>query len=374
MSDRKLRLGVVGCGYVAQLDYFPILARDDVRARIETIAVCDVAESAAKEAQEKVGAGRYETDFRRLIDDPSIEALALLTPIPLHYEQAVAAIEAGKHVYVQKTMTETVDEATDLIERAKSKQVLLTAAPGMMISPYLQQVKRIIEAGTIGKVCYVRGRGAHAGYERNTHPGWRYKQGGGPVKNTGVYPLHCLTGLLGGVKRVSAFSGIAVPVRYYQGEPIQVEVDDNTVFNLDFGDACFGQVDSSYQIVKSETPQLEIYGTKGAISAQGWSWSRHPRPIAVWAEGPVEDLVKDEQSGWWVAPPDRPKPDAAIQHTMADLLHFADCLLDGAKPLNTPEHARHVVDVINKAYESAQSGRTLAIETSPESIPVPVPA
>ena len=372
MADRKLRLGVVGCGYVAQLDYFPILARDEVRERIYLVAVCDVIESAANDAQERFGARRSEVDYRRMVEADDIDALALLTPIPLHYEQAVAAIEAGKHVYVQKTMTETVDEATDLIERAARANVLLTAAPGMMISPYLQQAKRIIEAGTIGKVCYVRGRGAHAGYERNTNPGWRYKQGGGPVKNTGVYPLHCLTGLIGGVKRVSAFSGIAVPVRYYQGEAIDVEVDDNTVFNLDFGEARYGQVDSSYQIVKTETPQLEIYGTRGAISAQGWSWSRHPRPIAVWAEGPVEDLVKDEQSGWWVAPPDRPKPDPKIQHTMADLLHFTDCLLEGATPLNTPEHARHVIEVIDKGYESARTGQALDVETAPVTSGAPV--
>jgi predicted dehydrogenase len=270
-------------------------------------------------------------------------------------------------------MTETVDEATDLIERARKANVLLTAAPGMMINPYLQQAKRIIDAGTIGKVTYVRGRGAHAGYERNTNPGWRYKQGGGPVKNTGVYPLHCLTGLLGPAQKVSAFSGIAVPVRYYQGEAIEVEVDDNTVFNLDFGEACFGQVDSSYQIIKSETPQLEIYGTKGVISAQGWSWARHPRPIAVWAEGPVEDLVKNE-AGWWVANPDRVKPDPGINHTMMDLVHFADCMLDGVEPLNTGEHARHVIEIINQGYESARTGRTLAIETSLGSIPIPVPA
>jgi len=365
MSTRKLRLGVVGCGYVATLDYFPILARADVRERIDLVAVCDVLEETARSAQERFGAGRFETDFQRMVDDPAIEALALLTPIPLHYEQAVAAIEAGKHVYVQKTMTETVDEATDLIERARRKNVLLTAAPGMMINPHLQQAKRIIDAGTIGKVCYVRGRGAHAGYERNTNPGWRYKRGGGPVRNTGVYPLHCLTGLLGGVRQVSAFSGIAVPVRYYQGEAIDVDVDDNTVFNLDFGDARFGQVDSSYQIVKSETPQLEIYGTTGAISAQGWSWSRHPRPLAVWADGPVEDLTKDEKSGWWVPPADRPKADAAVQHTMADLLHFADCLLDGAPLLNGPEHARHVIEVINKAYESARTGQAQTITTLP---------
>src|SRR5436190_11730362 len=148
MSDRKLRLGVVGCGYVARLDYFPVLAREDVKQRIETVAVCDVSEQLAKEAQELTGAGRFETDYQRLLDDPTIEALALLTPIPIHYDQAVKAIEAGKHVYVQKTMTESVDEATDLIERARKAKVLLTAAPGMMINPYLQQAKRIIDAGT----------------------------------------------------------------------------------------------------------------------------------------------------------------------------------------------------------------------------------
>lgn len=363
MGDRRIRLAVVGCGYVATLDYFPILARPDVRERIELVAVCDVIEDAARSAKERFGARRFYTDYDKVVEDPDVEAIALLTPIPLHYQEALAAIETGKHVYVQKTMTETVTEADDLIERAQRKRVVLTAAPGMMINPHLQQAKRAIEAGVIGKVCYARGRGAHAGYERNTDPGWRYKQGGGPVKNTGVYPLHCLTGMLGSVERVSAFSGIAVPVRYYQETPIQVETDDNTVFNLDFGASCFGQVDSSYQMVKSETPQIEIYGTAGTISAQGWSWAQHPRPLALWANDGFEDLVKDPASGWWVPPPERPKPDPEVKHTMADLLHFAECLLDGLTPINTAEHARHVIEIIAKGYESATTGETLTIDT-----------
>lgn len=365
MTEKRLRLAVIGCGYVACLDYFPILARPDVRERVDLVAVCDVVEASARDAKERFGARRFYTDYDSVVKDAEIEAVALLTPIPLHYQEAAAAIEAGKHVYVQKTMTETVAEADDLIERAHRKRVLLTAAPGMMISPHLQQAKRAVEAGVIGKVCYVRGRGGHAGYERNTDPGWRYKKGGGPVKNTGVYPLHCLTGMLGAVKRVNAFSGVAVPVRYYKGRPIQVETDDNTVFNLDFGDSIFGQVDSSYQVVKSETPQIEIYGTRGTISAQGWSWAQHPRPLALWAEDRFEDLAKDAASGWWVPPSDRPKPDPEVKHTMADLIHFADCLLDGMNPINTPEHARHVIEIISKGYESASTGETLSIGSAP---------
>jgi predicted dehydrogenase len=369
-AQKKIKLGVVGCGYVARLDYFPILARPEVRERLDLVAVCDVVEAAAKSAAEEFGAQRYYTDFQKIVDDKELDALALITPIPLHYEQAKASIEAGKHTYVQKTMTMTVEEATDLIQRARRRGVLLTAAPGMMISPYMQMAKRLIESGHIGKVCYARGRGAHAGYERNTDPSWRYKEGGGPVRNTGVYPLHCLTGLLGAVKRVSAFSGIAVPVRYYQGQPIQVETDDNTVFNLDFGDASFGQVDSSYQVVRSETPQIEVYGTKGTISVQGWSWARHPRPIAVWSNDPVDGLVKDEATGWWVPPPGRDRPDPKINHTMADLLHFADVLIDGKPLLNGPEHARHVIEVINKGYESAKTGQVQSVETVPFPEPV----
>jgi predicted dehydrogenase len=192
------------------------------------------------------------------VEDPEIDALVLLTPIPSHYQQAVIAIEAGKHVYVQKTMTETVAEATHLIELAVRAKVLLTAAPGMMLNPYLQLAKKVIDDGLLGKVCYIRARGGHSGYEKSTDPGWRYRRGGGPVMNTGVYALHCVTGLLGGVKRVSAFSGIAVPVRYYQDQPVEVEMDDNTVFNLDFGAVCYGQVDSSYQILRSEGPQIEL--------------------------------------------------------------------------------------------------------------------
>ena len=241
MSNQKLRLGVVGCGYVAVLDYFPVLARADVRERIDLVTVCDVQEKLAKEAQERFGARRSTTDYQRVIGDPEIDAVALLTPIPFHYDQA--------------------------------------------------------------------------------------------------------------------------------GEAIEVEADDNTVFNLDFGDACFGQVDSSYQIVKSETPQIEIYGTKGTISAQGWSWSRHPRPLAVWTNEKVEGLVQDSQSGWWVLPPDRPKADPQVNHTMLDLLHFTDCLLDGVEPINTPEHARHVIEIIEKGYESAKTGQRPSIETTPGPVP-----
>jgi predicted dehydrogenase len=74
--------------------------------------------------------------------------------------------------------------------------------------------------------------------------------------------------------------------------------------------------------------------------------------------------VKDA-AGWWVPSPDRPMLPYGATHTTLDLWHMADCVLDGVKPVNTPDHARHVIEVIQKGYESARTGQAFALETEP---------
>jgi predicted dehydrogenase len=358
MSTDRVKLGIVGCGAVSLMDYFPALKESYLQERVELVAVCDVVPDRARMVAEQYGAAEAWTDYAEMLDRTKAEALVLLTPIPLHFQQGVAAIEAGKHVYIQKTMTTSYREARELIDRAAARCVTLAAAPGQMLDAAHRAAKDLIERGAVGKVCFARGMGSHPGHENaqthGTNPTWYYRPGGGPVMDVAVYPLHSLTGLLGSVKRVSALSGIALPNRTWKGEPIDVQMDDNTLLLLDFGESVFAELNGSFCQKAFGMPQIDLFAEKGVLQLGGWS--RRDVPLEVYLETDVAGLGK----GWF-----RPQGLAPrMVHTVADLVHFADCLRDGKPPINSAAHAAHVIEVIEKGYLAAKSGQTQAIEST----------
>jgi predicted dehydrogenase len=204
---RKIGIGVVGCGVVCTRDLLPNLVLPEVQERLDLVAVCDVVESRARDTAEQFGARAY-TDVEEMVRHPDIEIVGITTPVRHHLPVALAAIAAGKHIYVQKTMTETVAEADQMIAAAREKGVKILAAPGNHIrSKPLAEIREHIRAGRLGKVCW--GRSALGTRHeddarrlddpaRNVDPSWYYKPGGGPLRDAAVYDLHALTWMLGG--------------------------------------------------------------------------------------------------------------------------------------------------------------------------------
>ncbi len=362
MVDR-VRLAVIGCGNVAQEDYFPVLVRDDVQAKLELVAVCDVAVERAREVATRFGARESYGDYEALLGHAEIDAVAILTPIATHYPIAMAAIEAGRHTYVQKTMTTSVADASNLILAAKERGVKLAASPGQMLDWAHRETKRLIDQGTLGKVCMARGHGPHMGHEvqylHGIDPSWYYRPGGGPVMDVGVYPLHSLTGVLGPAQRVTAFSGIAVPERSWEGRPIEVQIDDNTVLTLDHGDGVFSLVTATYCARRWNAPQFEFYGTRGTAYVAGWT--RATPPLEVYTEVKTTGFP----CGWYAPTTAMGTPPApATKPTAADLLHFVDCVASGQEPIPSAEHARHVIEIIEKGYEAARTGQAQTLTTT----------
>ena len=315
--------------------------------------MCDVAEARARQVAEQYGAAEVWTDFGEMLEKSQAEAIVLLTPIPFHFKQALAAIESGRPTYVQKTMTVTYGEARSLVAEAERRGVMLCASPGQMLDPAHQEAKRLIDDGTVGKPYFARGQGSHPGHENvdtyGIDPTWYYRPGGGPVMDVAVYPLHSLTGLLGSVKRVTAFSGVVEPSRTYQGKPIDVQMDDSTLMLLDFGDNVFAEVNGTYGQIARNTPQVEVYCRDGVLQLGGWS-----RPSV-----PLEVYLKEPRRGWFQ--PDRLQ--RPMKHTVHDLAHFADCVRDGKKPIHSAEHAAHVIEVIEKGYVAARTGQAQPVES-----------
>src|SRR5205807_3616342 len=93
---------------------------------------------------------RVTPDYEALLADEAVEAVLILTPARLHFSQALAAVRAGKHVYVQKPMTETLQEARTLEREVSRQNVRLVAAPGQALNPLLERVRDFIQGGEIG--------------------------------------------------------------------------------------------------------------------------------------------------------------------------------------------------------------------------------
>ena len=369
---RRIGIGMVGCGVVCTRDLLPNLILPDVQERLDLVAVCDVVESRARETAERFGAHRFYTDVEAMVRDPEIEIVGITTPVRHHLPVALAAIAAGKHVYVQKTMTETVAEADRMIDAAREKGVKIVAAPGNHIrSKALQEIRAHITAGQLGKVCW--GRSALGTRheddarrlddpERNVDPSWYYKPGGGPLRDAAVYDLHALTWMLGPARRVTAMSGISLPERQWRDRSIAVELDDNTHFILEFDDTCYVVFSSHFVKGSSRTPRLELYGERGAVVMGGGargSYELFGESDERDRHGKVEQLIQ-------VGDPSPPGSSmrGLANYVVADAIHLADCILEDRQPLIGAEHGRHVVEIIEKVYESARLGQRLELETT----------
>ena len=350
----RVRIGLVGCGAIAQAMHLPGIQMIADLGRADLVAVCDALEDRARAASERFGAPAYFTDLAEMLRRADFDLLVNTTPIPEHFAVSLAALRAGRHVYSQKPLATTVEEATRLIEEAQARGLTLACAPEHPVRPQVQTIKRLVDDGVIGKVAFAKVQSSHDGPEKHDVPRdstWYYKPGSTPILDLGVHGLSQITSVLGPVQRLACFSGRSLPVRQitagpFAGKRIDVEIDDNALLLLDFGRATFAFLDATYCVEASLGPRLEIYGSAGTISLTGrphrWTLQLYETARGAWREVEV--------------------PPASVVRDLG-VLHTVECLLEGTPLRLTADHARHLVEIMAKAPEAAATGRTLALAT-----------
>jgi predicted dehydrogenase len=361
-----LGMGVVGAGAIGIRGALMHLSLSDVQDRVRLAAVCDPVPGRAKAAANKYGVPAFYETYEELLADPNVDAVTLCSPIGLHFEQGMMAVEAGKHVHLNKTMTTTVDEADRLIAQAAEKGICLVASPGMMLHPHNQRIRRLILEGALGKLVWaIVGTAGVGDYHMkeefrtgediltDVNPSWYFrKPGGGPQYDVTVYCLHNLTGILGPAKRVTALSGLVIPEREYHGEKIVCDMDDSTMLLIDFGESLFAYVYGTVAGRLTEGFQPNIYGTQGVI---------------VGTKFGDQDLK---------LPPDHQPhvvgehAQMAESHVFEDMMQLVGWVRDGRPSIASAEHARHVIDIIEAGYRAAETGQTQELRTDFEPLPI----
>jgi predicted dehydrogenase len=361
------RLGIVGGGDIANRTYVPLLKR------VPDADIVGVYDRSASRAMELVESLRERWPDVKAVN--SVEALRTevqadgiynLTPAFVHHEVTRAALEAGLHVYSEKPLAPSVSEASALIELAKQKGLLLQSAPGVVASPRFKWLSNLIDSGDIGTPHLVTAQLASLGparwapYTSDPRPFYDV----GPLVDEGVYAIHWLTGLLGPATKVQAMGSIAIPERVTRtlassGVAFTVKSPDQILIHLTFA-AALGQLLSSFAVVGTRAPSLEIHTATASLSLEDFesSWGS-----AMLFEEPADG--DDPAQEWREVGPD-PEPQAAATANVIEdgAEHFVAALNKRTQPLLSAEHARHMVEIIAAVNESVESGDSVALNTT----------
>jgi predicted dehydrogenase len=305
-------------------------------------------------------------DAAEMLSRERLDGVFNLTPAPLHGAMNRQILEAGVACYSEKPIASTVAEASELIDLANERSLPFLGAPGTAVTSRFRWLKRFLDSGELGVASLAVAHHADAGpaawTEYTGDPTPFYREGVGPVFDHGVYRLHEMTFLLGPVRRVQAMGSIAIPRRRVRGGPlkgqlIDVTTPDHVLIHLEFVSGALGQLLASFGTLDTLAPWLELHLDRGVVTFGGKSWEMDA-PVSIYRDDPDDA----DGSGSWTHGVDVPADE--YNTVAAGARHFLACLLGREAPVLTAEHARHVLDVILKAYASIQDGAAHDTETT----------
>lgn len=384
-----LRIGIVGVGDIARSRYFPEIAGLIEAGDAVLQAVCDADRARAERAAEEYGAAEAFVEYEDLLASPAVDVVVNTTPKPLHGEINVAAVEAGKHLYTEKPIATSREDADRIVALADEGGVRVAAAPPRILHPTYQYLRRFVDGGGIGEAAFATTMASHEGaglHKPHYDAGWFYDEAaGGALYDMGIYGIQRLVYLLGPARRVTALSSQKQAERYvgyfdddgaFVEETVDAGADDNTLFLLDFGDGTFGFVAATHNVMAFKGPRLQLFGDGGTACVS-------------FADGefvPSLYLDTDEVRGWIDDPlPLRPNADLAPDRvqpghdksgfamdmapswewgSIGGVAHLLECVTEDREPVIDARLARHCLDVMETVRRAAETGETEPLSTS----------
>src|SRR3954465_2318315 len=254
-----LRWGVIGTGGIAASFVRDAAGLPDTRI----VAVGSRSQESADRFGDQHGVPRRHPSYQSLVEDPGIDAVYVATPHPLHAQNALAAIAAGKHVLVEKAFTMNAAEAVSVVEAARAADVFCMEAMWTRFLPHAVRIRRLIADGAIGEVRTVA---ADLGMNFPPDPGHRLyapELGGGALLDLGIYPVSWASMVLGTPNRVQAIADSA-----FTG------VDAQTSILLGYESGAHAVLNCTLRALGST--RASIVGTDGRIEIDGAFY--HPTP------------------------------------------------------------------------------------------------
>ena len=363
MTEKKWKVAVIGCGMFGSGVYLPNITKE---ANAVCVAAVDIIEQRAVEACEKYNIPNHYSSVYELIEKCDFDIAIDAASIQAHQEINMAVLGAGKHLISQKPAAPTVEELTEQIELAKKNNVKFACVPIHPMRYDLNMAKQMMKDGTIGVPYYAKCNLSHGGPEyfqyREADPSWFFEPGAGALVDMGVHGLQIVTYMFGPAKAFSCMAKVTTPVREvrsgaFDGKKIKTDMlPDQYVITLDYGEGKMAVVDTGFSQKASKAPQLEIFGDKGTISFTR-PYMNNPMP-EVYIDAPEKGIRGWIEPMTWVNPPEK------LASQCCCLSDLVNAIENDTQPVLSAEHARHVLEIMNKIPDAIKSGTVVSLETT----------
>ncbi|SEM57480.1 Gfo/Idh/MocA family protein [Paenibacillus sp. OV219] len=348
---KKLKVGVIGAGGIFQWAHSEPLKN---HPELEIVAICDIDLEKAKAAAEQHGIPQAFSDYRDVIALADVDIIDICTPNLFHSEIAVAALEAGKHVFCEKPDAVSVEEALRMKDAMEKSGKKLMVMRNNRFRPASQYVKRWIDQGNLGEAYAGR-----CGWTRRRgipgKGGWfttKELSGGGPLIDLGVHFIDLAMWFMGNPKPVSVTG--ATYTKFADAEDIAgsehskfgsksegegtFDVEDLAIGFIRFDNGASLQIEFSWASnIEEEENFVELRGTKAGIKFSNGK-------LGIFGED--QGIVTD-----------------TFPHTGQDsgghgehLAHFVDVVQGRANPINTIDQGVDMIKILSAIYESARTG------------------
>lgn len=356
IMERKLRVGIIGCGNISHSHLGGYKALPDL---VELVACCDIDGAKAKKYAEDNGFARFYTDYNEMVAKEELDAVSVCTWNAAHAGASIAALNAGINVLCEKPMAMNAKEAQAMQEAAEKNGKLLMIGFVRRFGNDADILKSFIDAGSMGdlyfaKATYLRRNGCPGGWF-----GDKSYSGGGPLIDLGVHVIDLCRYLAGGPKPVSAFgvtyanlgdnraggdkgwvskNGLGIEFRY--------TVEDFATALIRFDNGMTLNVEASFNLnIKNDTGNIELFGTKAGARID-----------------PQIEFFTD-MNGRFVDI--RPSGNTALSFDglfNREIRHFVDCVRTGVPCRAPAADGVTLMKILDAIYESARTGHEALIQ------------
>lgn len=322
---------IIGCGYISRVHIEAYLSYGESI----TLSLCDIDLEKAESIGGRYAVETYFQNYKEVLERADVEIIDICLPNFLHEEVAVAALNAGKHVLLEKPIAVTLSGADAIIAAARATAGKFMVAESDRFVQESVKMSAFVKEGAVGDVFWVQGN-AFGTFKPSR---WRLSRsltGGGVLIEWGTHYVHTVNWLCGGEPQ-------AVYAKLYRNTYPEAEGEDTALVMIEYASGITGQINVGYGIVGApRPPRLMVCGSEGTLWQDRGLWFR-PRgkmtepPAQILPECHYDDAVR---TGIW---------------------HFLDCVYLDREPIVSGKLARKDLEVVMAAYRSSSEERKVKL-------------
>ncbi|WP_442602935.1 Gfo/Idh/MocA family protein [Paenibacillus sp. KN14-4R] len=356
MSNRIVRVGIIGCGGIGVGKHLPSLAK---LKQVEIVAFCDIVEERAVKAAEQYGTSdaKVYTQYEQLLQDTSIEVIHVCTPNDSHCEISVASMEAGKHVMCEKPMAKTAAQAREMLDASRRTGKKLTIGYQNRFRPDSQYLKQVCSDGDLGDIYFAKALAVR----RRAVPTWgvfldEEKQGGGPLIDIGTHALDLTLWMMDNYKPKMVVGSVYHKLGQRENaanawgpwDPKEFRVEDSAFGYITMENGATIVLESSWALNTLQVGEAKtvLCGTEGGADME--------KGLRINGEKHSRMFVNEiDLAGGGVA-----FYDGNVEKDQdVEARQWIECIINDTEPVVDPAQALVVTEILEAIYESAKSGK-----------------